>query len=125
MFLDTVFQINQQIITHVRNSISLVPVVKRKPKVLRHWLLAAHKPQIIIIVLLILVPFVITPLVDFLLLKIFSPVTQESLFGLIKTQEENPKLTGAQTISHWIIWLSLTMWLFTCTFVTCSQHSIR
>jgi len=105
MFLDTVSQLKQHIITPVRDSVRLVPVVKRKPKVLRHWLLAAHKPQIIIIVLLVLIPFAITPLVDLLLLKIFSPVTEESLFGLIKTQEENPNLLGAQTFSHWMIWL--------------------
>lgn len=106
MFLDTIFQIKQQVITHVRESMQLVPVVKRKPKILRHWLLGAHKPQLFIVSLLFLVPLVIVPMVDFLLSIIFSPVSTKALFGLIDKTVENPHLYNAQIISEWIIWIT-------------------
>lgn len=105
MFLDTVFQIKQQFVHYAKDSVRLVPVVTRKPRVFRHWLLEARKPQIIIVVLLVMVPFIITPIIDYLLSLIFSPVTTEALFGLIKSEEENPYLVNAQIFSHWLIWI--------------------
>jgi len=109
MFLDTVFQIKQQFIHYTKDSLRLVPVVTRKPKVLHHWLLESRKPQLIIIVLLVMVPSIITPVIDYFLSLIFSPVTAESLFGLIKTEEENPYLVNAQTIAHWLIWVGFVV----------------
>lgn len=104
MFLDSIFALKQQIVTHVRDSVRLVPVLKRKPRVLRHWLLSAHKEQIILIMLLVLVFFVITPFIDLFLSEVFSPVTRETLFGLIKTRQEDPRLYDFQIASRWLIW---------------------
>jgi hypothetical protein len=111
MFLDSVFQLKQQIVTHVRDSIKLVPVVTRKPRVWRHWLLSAHKEQIILVVLLALVIFIITPFIDLFLSEIFSPVTRETLFGLIKTTQENPRLDDFQMASRWLIWMSTVVFV--------------
>ncbi|RDH84039.1 MAG: hypothetical protein DIZ80_07855 [endosymbiont of Galathealinum brachiosum] len=105
MFLDSIIQIKQQIITRTQESIRLVPVVTRKPKVFRHWLLASHKPQIFIVALFILIPFAILPLMDLLLSQVFSPVTQDVLFGLFSSEEESPYLSGALIFSHWVIWV--------------------
>ena len=105
MFLDTVSYIKQQLVTDVREGVSLVPVVRRKPKILRHWLLGAHKPQLIILALFILVPMAVVPLVDWLLSVVFSPVTEEMLFGLLQTKSDNPYLPFVQGFSHWVIWI--------------------
>jgi hypothetical protein len=109
MFLDTKYPIKQQLVSHIQESVSLVPHIWRKPRVFRHWLLNAHKAQIAVVVLLLLIPFVITPLIDLVLTKIFSPVTKEAYFGLVKTQQMNPHLDGAQTFAHLVVWMCLLL----------------
>lgn len=105
MLQDTVVRLKRQFVTHVRDSLRLVPAVKRKPKVLRHWLLRAHKAQIIIGMLVLLALFALIPLADLLASKIFVPVTGEALFGLIKTTHQNPHLREAELVARWVIWM--------------------
>jgi hypothetical protein len=109
MLLSAATEFNQNIKTRVRDSLRLVPVLKRKPKVLRHWLFSAHKEQIIIIALLALLPLAILPVLDQLLSKIFSPVTRKVLFGLINREQENPYLHGIQITSHWLLWIGTVL----------------
>lgn len=109
MLLSAATEFNQKIKTRVRDSLRLVPVLKRKPKVLRHWLFSAHKEQIIIIALLALLPLAILPVVDQLLSKIFSPVTRKVLFGLINREEQNPYLYGIQMTTHWLLWIGTVL----------------
>lgn len=104
MFLNTVIEYNRKIATQLRDSVRLAPVLKRKPQILRHWLFSARKEQIIIVALLILLPFVILPALDLLLSRIFSPITVESLFGLVTRDVENPHLPLSELITHWSLW---------------------
>lgn len=97
---------NLQLVTNVQQDIKVAPAIWRKPKVFRHWLLSAHRANITFIALLILVPFAFTPLFDYLLEAIFTPIAGDILFGLIRTQEENPSLIPAQTFTHWLLWIT-------------------
>jgi len=115
MFLDSVIGLKHQIVTQIRESVRLVPVVKRKPRVLRHWLLSAHKEQIMLVVLFTLIFFVVTPFLDQILSQIFSPVTRETLFGLITTRQEDPRLEDFQLVSRGLVWTAtviLAIYLF-------------
>jgi tRNA A-37 threonylcarbamoyl transferase component Bud32 len=115
MLLNTVIEFNRKITTQLRDSVRLVPVLKRKPQILRYWLFSARKEQIIIIALLILLPFVILPALDVVLSRIFSPVTIESLFGLVTREVENPHLHVSELITHWSLWsmaIMFTLYLF-------------
>jgi len=87
----------------------LLPVIWQKPVVFRHWLLSARKAQIITLLLALLIPLAIIPLTDFLLSMIFSPVSDEILFGLIKTENRNPYIDTAQAAAFWIIWVCSTL----------------
>jgi len=109
MFLNAVTEFNQKIKAQVQDSLRFVPVLKRKPILLKYWLFSAHKEQIIIIALLVLLPLAILPALDQILSKIFSPVTQKVLFGLINRDEENPYLSAVKATTHWLLWISTVM----------------
>lgn len=94
-------------VTHcVQQSRSLIPVVSRKPVILRHWLLNARSAQIFLLAVLILmptvVPMVVGPVLDF----VFPPETRERLFGLVSTSKENPLRNGAAIVTYVLISLS-------------------
>lgn len=109
MFLETVVEFNQKITSQVRDSLRLAPALKRKPKILRHWLFSARKAQIIILALMVLLTLAIIPGLDLLLSKIFSPVTITSLFGLVHSEVENPDLQVSQMITHWLLWICMVL----------------
>ncbi|VAW69751.1 Serine/threonine protein kinase PrkC, regulator of stationary phase [hydrothermal vent metagenome] len=109
MLPDTMRHATQQLISISRENIQLVSTLWHKPEVFRYWLMSAHKAQLITLVLLVLIPFAITPLIDLLLSIIFPPVTKETLFGLIKTEQNNPYNAYAQTITFWLIWIISTL----------------
>ena len=81
MLLDTAQRYTTQLVTGFKQSIVLVPTVWRKPTVIRHWLLHAHKAQIALFTLIIIVPFGLNPLIDLFLTTLFGTVTEEQLFG--------------------------------------------
>ena len=114
MRFDTVLQFTTQLATGLKQSVQLVPVVWRKPRIISHWMLNARKAQITLIVLAILVPFVLNPLVDMLLAALFGTVTEEHLFGLFKNETVNPNLEMAQLIAHWFVWITS---LLICTYL--------
>lgn len=109
MYLDTVFHFTNQLVTRFKQGAQLVPVVYRKPHVVRHWLVNARAAQIALLVLALGVPLVLNPLLDMLLELIFSPVTEKTLFGLISTTKDNPYLDTVQTITHWLVWIGAVL----------------
>jgi len=106
MFLDTLVQAKHQFVTQIRENVGLFRLLRRRSTVVRYWLLSAHRAQMTIFALFILIPFVITPLIDILLTMIFSPVTERVLFGLIRNETRNPYLDAAETITRFLIWTS-------------------
>lgn len=105
MLLDTLTQFSDKIVTRFRQSTQLVPLVWKKPRVVRHWLFNARKAQIGLIVLVLMVPFVLNPLIDIMLVNLFAPVSEKNLFGLFITEKQHPYLENAKTIAHWISWI--------------------
>ncbi len=109
MHPDTFYTIAKQKALKLQEYIVLVPILWRKPEAFRYWLLNAHKAQIFALLLALLTPFAIIPLIDLLLATIFSPVTNDVLFGLIKTEHKNPYIDSVQTIAAWVIWILATL----------------
>lgn len=97
---------NLELVTHVQEDISLAPAIWRKPKVFRHWLISAHRAQIALVALLILVPVALIPVFDYLLESIFTPVSGETFFGLIRIKEENPFLIPTQIFMQGLLWIT-------------------
>ena len=118
MRFDRVMHFTTQLATGLKQSIELVPVVWRKPRVVSHWFLNARKAQIVLIVLVILVPLILNPLIDILLATLFGTVTEEHLFGLFKKETVHPNLETAQLIAHWLIWVSSFL---ICTYLLISR----
>jgi len=109
MFLDSLSHNAKQLLSQLWQHIQQIPLFWGKPMVFRHWLLSAHRAQIISLSLLILIPFAIIPLIDFLLAAVFSPVTEERLFGLIQTEEKNPYIDIIQAFTFWSVWIFSTL----------------
>jgi len=105
MGLNRIFHFTNQLAERFIQSLQLLPVVWKKPRIIRHWLLNARKAQLALIALVILVPFVLNPLMDMLLATLYGTVMEESLFGLFKEEKVHPELENAQYIAHWFIWI--------------------
>jgi tRNA A-37 threonylcarbamoyl transferase component Bud32 len=104
MLSENIQNFTTRILARFHRRVELVPAICRKPDILRYWLLSARKAQLFSIALLVLIPFAILPFVDFLLSSLFSPITEEVLFGLIKTEHENPYIEIFQNIVFWLVW---------------------
>jgi len=109
MFFDSLSHNAKQLFIPLWHHIQLIPLLWRKPMVFRHWLLSAHRAQLISLALIILIPFAIIPLIDFLLAAVFSPVTEKILFGLIQTEEKNPYIDIIQACFFWSVWVISTL----------------
>ena len=113
MLLDTVVQHTNHLISGLKQSIVLVSVVWKKPTVIRHWLLSAHKAQIALIASIIIVPLILNPLIDMFLTSLLGTVTEEHLFGLFINEKIHPDLETAKTIAHWLTWtLSFLIFIY-------------
>ena len=126
MFSETASHLSKEISKKFKEGIELVPMVWRKPKVFRYWMLNARRAHLAIIVLIVLVPFILIPSVNLLLSYIFSPVTEESLFGLIRTKKDNPFLEYAQLLVTALVWLTsivICVYLFLIKIPDVIQHS--
>ena len=104
MIFETVRQLTNKIFASVKEDLAQLPMVWRKPKILRYWLVNARRAQVAFAILILLVPFILIPLVDKFLAYIFSPVTEEALFGLFRTKRDNPYLEYATYMINAIIW---------------------
>ena len=126
MFFETVSHFATEITKKFKEGVELAPVVWRKPKVFRYWLTNSHKAHVAIIVLIMLVPLILNPLINSLLSYIFSPVTEEALFGLIRTKKDNPFLEYAQFLVNALVWIMsflICVYLFLVNLPGVIQHS--
>jgi len=110
MYLDSVFHFSNQLVTRFKQGARLVPVIWHKPRVVKHWLMHARGAHMALLVLILGVPFVLIPIS--LLEFIFSPVTEETVFGLFRTTRDNPYLGTMQTLSHWLVWIAALFTFF-------------
>lgn len=126
MFFETVSHVTKGIVARFKEGMEIVPVIWGKPKVFRYWMLNARRAHLAMIVLIMLVPFILIPLVNLLLSYIFSPVTEETLFGLIRTKKDNPFLEYAQLMVTVLVWLAsllICIYLFLIKIPDVIQHS--
>ncbi|MEN8169614.1 MAG: serine/threonine-protein kinase [Pseudomonadota bacterium] len=105
MFLDTVFQLKQQVIIQVKESVTLFPAMRGKPQIFRYWLLGARGAQIALVLSALLLPILVPSIFDAILEWIFPPVKGHTFFGLIDTERTNPWLSGAQLTLRVVLWL--------------------
>jgi len=105
MLFNSLSQNTKQLLAQLWQHVQQLPLLWGKPMVFRHWLLSAHRAQLVSLALLFLIPFAIIPLIDFILAAIFSPVTEERLFGLIQTEEKNPYIDIIQDFTFWSVWI--------------------
>ena len=110
MLPDRLYHFTKKLAARIRRHFELISAIGRKPEILRHWLLNAHKAQIFSVAVLILIPLIILPLLNYLLAAIFSPVTNEALFGLIITEDKNPYIDIAQSITLWLVWIFASLY---------------
>lgn len=99
-----IVRFKNRLVSNTKESVGLVPIILRKPRVFRHWLLYSYKAQVFLLLTVLLLPYLIIPTADYVLAKIFSPVTEEVLFGLINTEKENPYLNAAILITNGALW---------------------
>ena len=117
---------NFKLVATIQQDIKFARAILRKPKVFLHWLLSAHRAQIAFIALLLLVPFALIPLFDYLLENIFTPVAGKTFFGLIRTREENPFLIPTQIFMQGFLWITsvlLVIYLYIRHMPTTFEHA--
>jgi hypothetical protein len=76
----------------------------RKPATFAYILLTAHKAQIALIILLLIMIFLAPAVVDFITSTVFPPETSKKVFGLIKTQQASPWKDAAYTVVMTVCW---------------------
>jgi serine/threonine-protein kinase len=76
----------------------------RKPRTIIYWLLTARWAQIALLVIVFGLPLFMSTVVDTTLEKIYPPVKEEKLFGIISYQKSNPHLEDRQETARAIFW---------------------
>ena len=76
----------------------------RKPGTITYWLLTAHWAQVALLVIIFGLPIVMSTVVDTTLEKIYPPVTEEKLFGIVSYQKSDPRLEDRQETARAILW---------------------
>jgi hypothetical protein len=82
----------------------LIPLLAGKPALIRRWLIGARAAQIALLASLLLVPTVLTWTADAVLEKVLPPVTEKKLFGLIKSEHDDPRLENYRKASRALLW---------------------
>lgn len=94
-----------QISGDIQHSVKLLPQVIRKHAVLLLVLMSARASQIVIVTSLLLIPFVLNPIADTILEKIFPLQEKKRFMGLIKTVEEDPRLASYKDSVSVLLWV--------------------
>ena len=76
----------------------------RKPGAIVYWLLTARRAQIAMLAIIFGLPLFMSAVVDTCLEKIYPPVKEEKLFGLVSYQRTNPLLVDRQEAARAILW---------------------
>jgi len=94
-----------QTVGDIQHGVKLLPQVIRKHTLLLLVLMSARASQIVIVTSLLLIPFVLNPIADTMLEKIFPPQEKERFMGLIKTTQENPHLESYKDSASVLLWV--------------------
>ena len=109
--------VSQYVRTQSRESLALLPVVRRKRRIARHWLLSARVALLTLVLLLIATPTVLTAGSDRLMLELFPATTSSKFLGIFKRDDADPRLNRAQSIGRGVLWTTggslvlLLLWL--------------
>ncbi len=98
----------------LRTRASYVPVLLKKPRVLRRWLLGARAAQGVLVLFVLLMSTAVPPVVDAALEKLYPPTTKKQLFGLFHQVEHDPRLDARRTqvrVALWGVGLTLVLYL--------------
>ena len=87
-----------------RESLTLLPVVRRKHKIARHWLLSARTAFLTLVLVLIATPTVLTAGSDRLMQELFPATTSGKFLGMFKREAANPRLDRAQAVARGVLW---------------------
>lgn len=88
----------------VFSSIQDATKIFRKPLTIVYWLLTARWAQIAMLVIIIGLPLFMSTVVDTYLEKIYPPVKEEKLLGLVSYHRTNPLLEDRQETARAILW---------------------
>jgi tRNA A-37 threonylcarbamoyl transferase component Bud32 len=98
-----------------RESFTLLPVVRRKRRIARHWLLSARAAFLTLLLVLVATPTVLTAGSDRLMQGLFPATTGGRVLGIFKRDTANPHLDRAKTVARGVLWTtggSLVLLLF-------------
>jgi len=98
----------RQLVLAAHEIVPQARVASRKPAAIGYILFTAHRAQIVTGILLVFLVFLAPPAVDFVTSTVFPGETSKAVFGLIKTQHENPLKGIADVAIMTILWITST-----------------
>lgn len=90
---------------NVEATLPLLPTMRRKPAIARHWLLTAHGAQFLLVLTLLALPTFVPAVVETLLQQIFAPYVTKPLFGLLNQTVPNPRIGQAHQMIMFLLWV--------------------
>ncbi|MGA1869819.1 MAG: serine/threonine-protein kinase [bacterium] len=99
-----VIKVIQPLMTKTGYAIALAPRLRRKPYVVRCWLLSAHWAQIVLVLAILTMPRVVPSAVDIQLKKLYPPIITTNILGLIKHTKPDPRLKNLQNLVRILLW---------------------
>ncbi len=105
----------QRLTCNFHDTAKLLPEMRRKPALARHWLLSARKAQVVLLVALLVLPSLVPAGFDRVLELIYPPETSQHVFGLLTKTTPDPRLEDRQQLVRLLLWGSaaaLIMGLF-------------
>jgi hypothetical protein len=82
----------------------------RKPVAIMYWLLTARWSQIAMLLVVLFLPFFVSNVVDPYLEKIYPPIKEEKLLGMVSYLRSNPLLEDRQETAKAILWTISLGW---------------
>lgn len=88
----------------VMEGVRSLPDVLRRPRALWKWVLDNPRLPLTILAILVAVPLLLVP-VDLFLGKIYHPVAEEKLFGLMTSIKDDARLDRRKAQVRWLLWV--------------------
>jgi predicted Ser/Thr protein kinase len=86
------------------HSITLAPILFRKPRILRHWLLSARLAQVTLLLVIFFVPSFIPSIIDARLEKLYPPIITKKMFGMVHRATLDPRLDSNKKSARIALW---------------------
>jgi serine/threonine protein kinase len=87
-----------------RSATTMAPRLAHKPRVLLHWLLTAHRAQIVLLATLLLMPSLAPEWIDSLVEKIAPPTTSEQFVRFLNNLKAEQNLEAYQVVTRSLLW---------------------